>query len=121
MFFVYWAQILKLFMTSRDNRFVIDEQLMKTELHLLYLQEKVLLRGHLKASVEFELMGPGRVFSLDRGASSYSSHGNCRRSKYWAPRKVYVDGNEWPIGTKLYMDAIFGRPANQRRWRHHLL
>ena len=50
MFFNYWAETFKLFMTSRDIPFDIDQRLMKTELHLLCLQDRVLLRAHLKAS-----------------------------------------------------------------------
>jgi hypothetical protein len=115
MFFVYWAETLKLFMTSRDIPFEIDERLVETELHLLCLQERVLLRAHLKSAVEFELLGPTRGYSLSRGASSSSGHGSSKRAKYWAPRRVNMNGKEWPIGTKLYLDAIFGRSAEQ--WR----
>lgn len=116
MFFTYWAEALTMFMTTRDIPFDMDEQLVKTDLHLLSLQQKVLLRDHLKAAAQFEILGPTEGYSMD--ASSSSSGWNRRRSRYWAPRRVYFDDLEWPIGPKMYLDAILGRPTDARRDCH---
>lgn len=113
MFFTYWAEALTMFMTSRDIPFEIDEQLVQTDLHLLSLQQKVLLRDHLKATAEFELMGPTEGFSMSASSSSSAKRG--RQCRYWAPRRVYVGDLEWPIGAKVCLDAIFGRPSDA--WR----
>jgi hypothetical protein len=113
MFFTYWAEALTMFMTSRDIPFEIDEQLVQTDLHLLSLQQKVLLRDHLKATTEFELMGPTEGFSMSASSSSSAKRG--RQCRYWAPRRVYFGDLEWPIVAKVCLDAIFGRPSDA--WR----
>lgn len=114
----FWSEALTLFMTDRDIPFEIDEDLVNTSLSELSLQQKVLLRDHLRNSHAMEVMGPPPGYSI--GESSRSGPGSSSRERkvrprYWAPRVVSLGYMEWPIRSKVHLNAVIGKPSSQ--WR----
>lgn len=108
----YWAEALVLFMTDRIIPFEIDESLVNTELCELSLQQKVMLRDHLRNSYEMEVMGPPPGYSMCSSSSSGPGSSSKERKvfpKYWAPRAVYCGYLKLPIRPKAHLNAVLGK------------
>lgn len=108
----YWTEALTLFMTDRVIPFEIDEKLVEMELRDLSLQQKVLLRDHLRNSYTMEVMGPPPGYSI--GQSSISGPGSSSKErkvfpKYWAPRALRCGLLSWPLRRKVHLNAVLGK------------